>query len=158
MDRMPRVQALFNQDNGTGRISRVSGMGFLHSYDFLGRWMRPVPKHIKDEVDTTFPGVPAGGGSDYASFLAAGVPAFFMLGNSWDYGNYTWHTQLDTYDKIVFEEMRNNVIMIAIMTYMASEEPELVNRESIVMPIDERTGETMKWPEVKDGNRKGGQE
>ncbi|MDO5654737.1 MAG: M20/M25/M40 family metallo-hydrolase [Flavobacteriaceae bacterium] len=158
MDMMPKIQAVFNQDNGTGRFSRISGMGFLHAYDFMGRWMKPVPEHIRNEVETIYPGIPSGGGSDYASFLAAGVPAFFLLSNSWDYGNYTWHTQLDTYDKIVFEEVRNNAIMLAIMTYMACEEPELVDRERIKMPINERTGELMTWPEVRDANRKGGQD
>ena len=28
------VQALFNQDNGTGRVVNLSGQGFLHSYDW----------------------------------------------------------------------------------------------------------------------------
>ena len=33
------IQALFNQDNGTGRVINFSGQGFLHSYDYLGRWL-----------------------------------------------------------------------------------------------------------------------
>ena len=32
------IQALFNQDNGTGRVVDLSGSGFLHSYDYLSRW------------------------------------------------------------------------------------------------------------------------
>ena len=158
MDMMPKIQVVYNLDNGTGRISRINGMGFLHAYDFLGRWMKPAPEHIRDEVETTFPGIPWGGGSDYASFLAAGVPAYFLLVNNWDYGNYTWHTQLDTYDKIVFEEVRNNAILLAIMTYMACEEPEMVDREIIKLPIDDRTGKPVEWPEIKEPNRKGGQD
>merc|ERR1711974_304340 len=33
------VQALFNQDNGTGRVVNISGAGFLHAYDYLSRWL-----------------------------------------------------------------------------------------------------------------------
>jgi len=33
------VQALFNQDNGTGRVKNISGQGFLHAYDYLGSWL-----------------------------------------------------------------------------------------------------------------------
>lgn len=30
-----KVQAMFNQDNGTGRVVRISGGGFLNSYEYL---------------------------------------------------------------------------------------------------------------------------
>src|ERR1051325_3670239 len=36
-DIVQNLQALFNQDNGTGRVINISGQGFLHSYDFIGR-------------------------------------------------------------------------------------------------------------------------
>lgn len=150
------VQAVFNQDNGTGRVVSLGGQGFLNSYDYLTRWMQPVSEDIKKHVETTFPGSPAGGGSDYASFLAAGAPAFSMSSLSWSYWNYTWHTNLDTYDKIVFDDLKNNVALIAIMTYMASEDPEKSSRERAVLPLNRRTGEAMEWPTPRDGNRKGG--
>lgn len=150
------VQAVFNQDNGTGRVVSLSGQGFLHAYDYLTRWMQPVPEDIKKHVETTFPGSPGGGGSDYASFVAVGAPAFSMSSLSWSYWNYTWHTNLDTYDKIVFDDLKNNVALIAIMTYMASEDSEKSSRERAVLPISRRTGEPMEWPTPRDGNRKGG--
>jgi Iap family predicted aminopeptidase len=105
-------------------------------------------------VETTFPGNPGGGGSDYASFVAAGVPAFSLSSLNWSYFNYTWHTNLDTYDKIVFDDVQNNVIMAAIMVYMASEEPEMVSKE-IRIPLD-RNGNPTAWPAVRSPTRKGG--
>ena len=33
------IQAVFNQDNGTGRIVNISGQGFLNAYDYIGRWL-----------------------------------------------------------------------------------------------------------------------
>jgi GAF domain-containing protein len=48
-----------------------------------------------------FPGRRRRGGSDNASFVCAGAPAFGLGSLSWDYGTYTWHTNRDTYDKIV---------------------------------------------------------
>lgn len=150
------VQAVFNQDNGTGRVVRLSGQGFLHAYDYLGKWMEAVPKEITDEIDTTFPGVPGGGGSDYASFVAAGASAFSLSSLSWSYWNYTWHTNLDTYDKIVFDDVRNNVILTAILAYMASESPEKTSREKSVMPLNTRTGEQRTWPTPKSPQRDGG--
>ncbi len=151
------LQALFNQDNGTGRVVRISGQGFLHSYDYMGRWLSAVPEEITQHIETTFPGNPGGGGSDYASFVAQGAPAFSLSSLSWSYWNYTWHTNLDTYDKIVFEDVRNNAILTAILTYMASEDPERTSREKAVLSINPRTGEQREWPSPRKPNREGGQ-
>ena len=155
-DQMPKVQAVFNQDNGTGRIANISGQGFLNSYDYLGRWLNAAPKELTKDIKTTFPGFPGGGGSDHAPFVAAGVPAFMLGSLNWGYGNYTWHTQRDTYDKIVFDDVKNNVALIAILTYMASEDPERASNEKIKMPMDSKSGEPTKWPEVKEPTRLGG--
>ncbi len=92
-DVIKNMQALFNQDNGTGRVVTIGGAGFLHSYDFMGRWLSKVPAGYKRDLETRFPGSPAGGGSDNASFVAAGVPAFSLSSNSWLYGSYTGHTK-----------------------------------------------------------------
>lgn len=151
------IQAVFNQDNGTGRVVNISGQGFLHAYDFLGRWLNEVPREISQHISTRFPGTPGGGGSDYASFVAAGVPAFSLSSLSWDYGTYTWHTNRDTYDKIVFDDVRNNAILTAILTWMASEDPEMTSRERINLPVNPRTGEQMTWPVTRSATRSGGE-
>ena len=150
------IQALFNQDNGTGRVVTIGGAGFLHSYDYIGRWLARVPAGYKQALETRFPGSPAGGGSDNASFVAAGVPAFSLSSNSWLYGSYTWHTNRDTYDKIVFDDVRNNAILTAILVYMACEDPARTQRDKIVLPANPRTGEPGKWPDQRSPIRKGG--
>ena len=149
------LQALFNQDNGTGRVANIAGQGFLHAYDYIGRWLSKVPQEIRSEIETSFPGSPGGGGSDYASFVAVGAPAFSLSSKSWSYGNYTWHTNRDTYDKIVFDDVRNNAILTAILVYMACEEPQKTSREKAVLPINSRTGKQAEWPTQRKANRKG---
>ena len=150
------IQAVFNQDNGTGRVVRISGSGFLDSYDYLGRWLSKVPDTVSRHIQTTFPGRPGRGGTDYASFLAVGAPAFNLTSLSWDYWNYTWHTNRDTYDKLVFDEIENNVVLTAILAYMASEDPETASREKRKLPIDAETGERRTWPRPKAPERRGG--
>ncbi len=150
------IQAVFNQDNGTGRVVNISGQGFLNAYDYIGRWLQAVPREITGEIETNFPGFPGGGGSDYASFLAAGVPAFSLSSLSWSYWDYTWHTNRDTYDKIIFDDVRNNAILTAILVYKASED-EKTSREKIKMPINPRTGEPRTWPSPRSPERDGGE-
>jgi carboxypeptidase Q len=151
-----KVQAVFNQDNGTGRITDISGQGFLNAYEYVSRWLTKVPDSIRSNINTSFPGMPGGGGSDFASFVAVGAPAFSLSSLSWDYGVYTWHTNRDTYDKIVWDDLQNNVILTAILAYMASEDPAATSRERSILPIDVKTGERSKWPEQKKANRRGG--
>jgi Zn-dependent M28 family amino/carboxypeptidase len=150
------LQALFNQDNGTGRVVNIGGQGFLHSYEYITRWLSKVPENIRSQIQTTFPGTPGAGGSDFASFVAVGAPGFSLSSNSWLYGSYTWHTNRDTYDKIVWDDVRSNAILVAILVYMACEEPILIPREKSVMPVNPRTGEQTKWPEQRKAKRRGG--
>jgi carboxypeptidase Q len=150
------IQALFNQDNGTGRVVNITGQGFLNAYEYLGRWLNAVPEDIRSHIQTSFPGIPATGGSDYASFVAAGVPAFSLSSLSWAYSTYTWHTNRDTYDKIVFDDVQNNAILTAILVYIASEDPAKASREKGILPIDPDTGKPAVWPAQRSPNRRGG--
>ncbi len=150
------LQAAFNQDNGMGRVVNISGQGFLHAYNYIERWLEAVPEDISKHIETNFPGTPARGGSDYASFVAVGAPAFSLSSLSWSYWNYTWHTNLDTYDKIVFDDVRNNAILTAIMAYMASEDPEKTSREKAILGVNPRTGEKGVWPDPRSAERNGG--
>lgn len=151
-----KISVVFNQDNGTGRFNQIRGNGFLDAYDYFGRWIQYLPESARKEIKTEFPGNPGGrGGSDHAAFLPYKIPAFFLLGHNWDYGEYTWHTQYDTYDKIVFDDMRQNAAIIATLVYLACEEPEMFSRRSAELPMNITTGERAKWPEPKEPIRDG---
>ncbi len=150
------LQALFNQDNGTGRVVNISGQGFAKAKDFITRWLDKVPDTIKNQIRTSFPGAPSGGGSDNASFVAAGAPGFSLGSNSWDYFTYTWHTNRDSYDKLVFDEIKSNVVLAAILVYMACEDPEKMSNEKAPLGNNPRTGQPTTWPTPVKANRKGG--
>lgn len=144
------LQAVFNQDNGTGKLSNVSMQGLMDAGPHFVSWLSAIPTELTADIDITMPGSPGGGGSDYAAFTCAGAPSFGLWSDSWDYGSYTWHTNLDTLDKIAFDNVRSNAILIAMLTYMASEDPELVGRERRpVMPVNTRTGQPMTWPQCQ---------
>jgi hypothetical protein len=126
------LQALFNQDNGTGRVSTVSMQGLTSAGAYWARWMTRIPTEITRHITLQLPGAPRGGGSDDASFICHGAPAFSLSALSWEYGTYTWHTNRDTFDKVVFDDLRNNATLTAMLAYLASEEPQLIPREQRV--------------------------
>ncbi|UYW01662.1 M20/M25/M40 family metallo-hydrolase [Flavobacterium agricola] len=151
---MEKTLVAFNQDSGTGRITNISGQGFADSYEYLGKWLNQVPTDITKHINTNFPGMPSSSGTDHAAFLAYGVPAFNLGTQSWGYGTYTWHTNRDSYDKIMFNEVTRNVIATAILTYQAAQEEDEVSREKRVMPLDNQ-GKRLEWPAPKSPNRTG---
>ncbi|WP_224746157.1 M20/M25/M40 family metallo-hydrolase [Mucilaginibacter glaciei] len=144
------LQALFNQDNGTGRVVNIAGQGFTGAGELITKWLAAVPDTIRHQIKTNFPGSPGGGGSDFASFVAVGAPGFSLGSNSWSYGSYTWHTNRDTYDKIVFDDLRSNAILTAILVYMACEDPAKMPRDKITLTPP------AKWPVQTKANRHGG--
>jgi carboxypeptidase Q len=80
-------------------------------------------------------------------------------GNSWNYGQYTWHTNRDTYDKVVFDEIKGNATIVAMLAYLASEEPEKVSRERVDLAARAQAGGAggppgaMTWPACQKAPR-----
>ncbi len=154
-DIIAKLQASFNQDNGTGRVTNISAQGYIDAGASIARWISRVPGSVTQHIKLSFPGMPGGGGSDYASFVAADAPGFGLSSLNWDYFSYTWHTNRDTYDKLVFDDLKNNVVLTAILTYMASEDPEFTPRNHRAMSVNPRTGEPREWPTKRPPERKG---
>ena len=150
---MEGVQAVFNQDNGTWRFEKLEGQGYLYASDHLHRWMSVVPTYISDHVDVDTPGPQANRGSDHTSFVCAGIPAFRLQSPYDEYRQYTWHTNRDTYDKIVFDDLKENATLAAMLAYMASEDPKKFDREKAQLPMNPRTGKPDVWRECRPARR-----
>ena len=107
-----------------------------------------------NEGDPVVPGRPASGGSDDFSFACHGVPAFGLGSLSWDYGNVMWHTQRDTYDKVVFDDLRYNATLTAMLVYLASEDPARIPLDRVDLAAEAaraggrggRFGGGAQWP------------
>jgi hypothetical protein len=154
-DIVEKIHVLFNQDNGTGRIQSIGASGFLNAGEHLARWLSRMPTELTRDLKVGLPGMPGGGGTDHASFVAAGVPGIGLGSTSWDYFAYTWHTNRDTYDKLVFDELRANAVLIACLVYQASEDPDVLSREKRMLPPDKATGKPGEWPKVLEPLREG---
>ena len=147
------LQALFNQDNGTGRIQTIGtagprrcgaaarGMGGAASHGALHRPQAADPRRA------------GRGGTDNASFVCYGAPAFGLGSLPWEYFTYTWHTNRDTYDKIVFDELRTNATLTAMLAYLAADDPVTVPRDRRVLAPDQTTKQPPSWPECSPAAR-----
>ena len=138
------LHALFNQDNGTGRITTFSAVGLVNAGAQVGAWFSRLPSELSREVQLVLPGFAAGGGTDNASFACAGAPGFGLGSESADYGQYTWHTVRDTYDKVIPENIQANATLVAMLAYLASEDPSPTPRDRRVLPVV--NGQQQEWP------------
>ena len=83
--------------------------GLAEAGSHFARWMGMLPSEITSHIEMLMiPGSPSSGGTDNASFICAGAPAFGLFATRWNYFTYTWHTELDTFDKVVFDDLMNN--------------------------------------------------
>jgi hypothetical protein len=146
------LQTAFNQDNGTWRIEYIRMMGLTGAGSHFGRWLSAIPSEIESLIDLDIPGVPETGGSDHMSFLCAGAPSFRLQSNYPDYRQYTWHTNRDTYDKIILDDLRNNATLAAMLAYQASEDPVRVPRDQRVLTPG--GGSPATWPRCGSAPRR----
>ncbi|MES2521597.1 MAG: M20/M25/M40 family metallo-hydrolase [Gemmatimonadota bacterium] len=144
---MDGLQVAFNQDNGTWRVEILEGQGFLKAGGNLARWVAQLPAEMTDSVSLQVPGPQANSGSDHTSFLCRGAPAFRLQSSYAEYRQYTWHTNRDTFDKIVFDDLKNNATMAAMLAYAASEDPERTPRDQALLPVlPGANGGVRPWP------------
>ena len=141
------LQALLNQVSGTGRIESISMEGFGGAAELFRRWLARMPADVARDVQLVDPGTP-GRGSDQVSFTCRDAPAFSLRARNWNYETYTWHTNRDTFDKLVFDDLRSNAMLVAMLAYLASEEPERMPRTRVTT-ADPGTGARVAMPECR---------
>lgn len=147
-----RVHAGFNQDNGTGRVVGVGAGPFPAAVDALVRYLRELPSAMTGQIRMSGTGGPATGGTDNASFQCMKSPVYGLNAISWDYGSTTWHTNRDTYDKLIAEDLQNNATLVAMLVYMADQDPTLLSHDVITLPPNQ-DGTPRAWPTCGTGDR-----
>ncbi|MBO6575616.1 MAG: M20/M25/M40 family metallo-hydrolase [Rhodothermales bacterium] len=152
---MEGVQAMFNQDNGTWAFERLEGQAFAESPMFLPRWAGALPAEWQARMVVEVPGAQNNAGSDHTSFVCAGIPSFRLQSPYDEYRQYTWHTNRDTFDKVMFDHLAMNATTAAIVAYMASEDERRFGREKALLPPS-RNGMARSWRGCRDVVRSSG--
>ena len=105
----------FNVDSGTGRIRGASVFGPTDAAAVLREAFAPFEDLGVMGASTTRSR--RSGGTDSTSFNEAGLPGIGLSQDPIEYGSYTWHTNLDTYERIVEEDVQKSAIAIAAAVY-----------------------------------------
>jgi hypothetical protein len=104
-----------NIDSGTGRLRGASVFGPPGTAAVLREILAPF-KDLKI-FGATETASRATGGTDSTSFNNAGLPGIGFGQDPIEYGSHTWHTNLDTYERIVEQDVRDAAVVIAATLY-----------------------------------------
>ena len=117
-----------NVDSGTGRVRGATVFGPPEAARILREIFAPFE-------DLGFVGATATksrrtGGTDSTSFNAAGLPGIGLTQDPIEYQSHTWHTNLDTYERVVEADVKKSAAMIASAVYHLATRDELLPRFS----------------------------
>ena len=141
-----KFNGYFNVDSGTGRIRSASVFGPPEAGTVLREIFAPF-------VDYGMMGAsasgnrPRAGGTDSGSFTEAGLPGIGLSQDPIEYNSYTWHTNLDTYERIIEDDVKKSAAAIASAVYHLAMRDEMLPRF---------TKETMPAPPAPPAQGRGG--
>ena len=82
-------------------------------------------------------------GSDNTSFNQAGLPGINLIQDPIEYGSHTWHTNLDTYERIIEDDAKKAAVVVATAVYHLAMRDELLSRftKDAMPPLPKPTSE-----------------
>jgi hypothetical protein len=121
-----KFNGYFNVDSGTGRIRSASIFGPPEAATVLREIFKPFE-------DLGMMGASAtssrrSGGTDSTSFNEAGLPGIGLSQDPIEYQTYTWHTNLDTYERIIEADVKKSAAAIASAVYHLAMRDEMLPR------------------------------
>ena len=115
-----------NIDSGTGRVRGLTVFGPPEAAAAVREAVTPLADlGVAGAITTNSRRT---GGTDSTSFNAAGLPSIGTTLDPIEYQSATWHTNLDTYERIVEEDVKKSAIVIATIVYALAMRDEALPR------------------------------
>lgn len=124
-----KFQAYFNMDNGTGAFRGI----YLQGNEAIGPVFRAWMEPFRDLGMTTMT-IRNTGGTDHQAFDAVGLPGFQFIQDEIEYGTRTHHSNMDSYERLIADDLRKNAVIVASFVYHAANRPALLPREPLPAP------------------------
>lgn len=116
----------FNIDSGTGRVRGAGVFGPPEAANIMRKILEPFKDDgVVGAIASRSRGL---GGSDNTSFNQAGLPGIGMGQDPIEYNSHTWHTNLDTYERILEPDVRQDAVTVAWCIYQLAMRDDLLPR------------------------------
>ncbi len=130
-----KISAYYNLDNGTGKIRGIYLQGNAAAGPIFQQWLAP----FKDLGATTVT-IRNTGGTDHQSFDAVGIPGFQFIQDEIEYDTRTHHTNMDTYDRLIEDDLKQAASIIASFVYNTAQRGEKIPRKELPKAQTSSTG------------------
>jgi carboxypeptidase Q len=121
-----KFNGYFNIDSGTGRIRIGTVFGPPEAAAVLTQIFKPFDDFGLFGAMAT--SSRRSGGTDSTSFNQAGLPGIGFSQDPIQYNSHTWHTNLDTYERIVEDDVKKSAAAVASAVYHLAMRDEMLPR------------------------------
>jgi carboxypeptidase Q len=121
-----KITAYYNLDNGTGAIRGIYLQGNTAAGAIFQNWFTPF-----NDIAAKTVTISNTGGTDHLAFDAVGIPGFQFIQDPMDYGTRTHHSNMDTYDRLVEQDLKRSATIVAAFVYNTSERATQIPRKAL---------------------------
>ncbi|MDJ0365433.1 M20/M25/M40 family metallo-hydrolase [Hymenobacter sp. H14-R3] len=121
-----KLSAYFNLDNGAGKIRGIYAQGNEAVKPIFTTWLAP----FADMGATTVTSRNTGS-TDHVAFDAVGLPGFQFIQDGLDYFARTHHSNQDTYDRLVADDLKQASVVVASFVYNAAMRDQKLPRKPL---------------------------
>jgi Zn-dependent M28 family amino/carboxypeptidase len=124
-----KFSSYFNIDNGTGKIRGIYLQGNEKVKNIFAKWLEPFADLGAKTVT-----ISNTGGTDHQSFDAVGLPGFQFIQDEIEYNTRTHHTNMDSYDHLIADDLKQISTIVAAFVYNAAMRDEKLPRKELPQP------------------------
>lgn len=117
------LAAYFNLDNGSGRIRGIHAENNAAAVPIFREWLAPFASMGADQV-----AIQKTGGTDHVDMQRIGLPGFQFIQDPLDYESTTHHSNVDSYDHLRGDDLRQASVIMATMLWKAANAPDPLPR------------------------------
>ncbi|HEY4593635.1 MAG TPA: M20/M25/M40 family metallo-hydrolase, partial [Thermoanaerobaculia bacterium] len=121
-----RLSVYFNLDNGSGKVRGIYAEENTAVRPIFQAWLAPFA-----DLGATTVTLRTSGGTDHVQFNRVGLPGFQFIQDDLDYFTRTHHSELDTYDHLQEQDLRQASVLMAAFLYDAAMRPEPLPRKPL---------------------------
>ena len=118
-----KISAYFNSDYGPGKFRGIYTQDNLEVNPIFTAWMAPFTDMGFGTVSNK-----SVGSTDHIPFDRIGIPAFQFIQDNLEWGRHSHRTQ-DFADRLVFDDLRHNAIIMAWFAWCAANRDEMMPRK-----------------------------
>ncbi|HQY11744.1 MAG TPA: M20/M25/M40 family metallo-hydrolase, partial [Ferruginibacter sp.] len=124
-----KVSAYYNLDNGTGKVRGIYLQGNATAGAIFAKWLEPF-----NDLGAKTVTINNTGGTDHLAFDGVGIPGFQFIQDAIEYDTRTHHTNMDTYDHLVPDDLKQAATIIAAFVYNTAQREEKIPRKELPKP------------------------